>query len=62
MKTTIAISCLLMGASFGSLTPKIAHAAEDAGVDQVNADSQAEIDDAVPIAQTNEAVIAVAND
>ncbi len=34
MKTSIAISCLLMGASFASLTPSITYAADDADVDR----------------------------
>jgi hyperosmotically inducible periplasmic protein len=106
MKTSIAISCLLMGASFASLTPTITHAADDADVDRThpsafvkdsaittkikaklaaehlaslahihvdtdangivllsgNADSQAEIDKAVAIAQGTDGVVSVKND
>jgi len=36
MKTSIAISCLLMGASFASLAPTITRAADDADVDRAH--------------------------
>lgn len=59
MKTTIAISCLLMGASFASDGPTISHAAEDADADR---GQPSEIDKAVSIAQRTEGVITVKND